>query len=92
MKTTVHNKKKKAKSDKIAFNYLLFILTALALIGILSSCGPQQVDVTGTVTHKIELDLSGIEKYFKVICEQEQPDNIEVCTSEMVTNFLSYVL
>lgn len=60
----------------------------LILIGLMTSCGPYQVNVT----HTLEIDLSKLETYFRASCEQEQPDDVNGCTEHKVGEFLNIVL
>jgi hypothetical protein len=70
----------------------VLIVVALFLIGGLTSCGPQQVTVDGTITHKFEIDMSNLEKYFKTQCGQEEPTNVENCVNVKIAEFLDYML
>lgn len=63
-----------------------------ALFAALTACGPQEVDVGGTITHKIELDVTKIESYFRGACEVEQPENVDSCTDQKMTAFLLAVI
>lgn len=60
----------------------------LILLGILTSCGPYEVNVT----HTLEIDLSKLETYFRASCEQEQPEDVSGCTENKVGEFLNIVL
>lgn len=62
-------------------------LTLLMLL-ILNACGPYEVDVT----HKIQLDMSNITKYFELMCISENAPDIDLCVDEKVTQFLKMVL
>jgi hypothetical protein len=64
------------------------LLIILFLIGLVTSCGPYQVNVT----HKIEIDLTQLENYFRAICEEEQPQNIEGCVDAKTSDFLNKIL
>jgi hypothetical protein len=61
------------------------------LLTVLTACGPQEIDVSGTVTHKIELDLSNIERYFRSKCEIEHPESVAECTDAAMTEFLYFM-
>jgi len=67
-----------------------YVITIIILIilGVITSCGPYQVNVT----HTLEIDLTKLEKYFRVTCEQEQPEDVEGCTTDKVAQFLNIVL
>jgi hypothetical protein len=67
--------------------YLISIVV-LILLGLMTSCGPYQVNVT----HTLEIDLSKVEEYFQASCEQEQPDDVDGCTANKVAQFLNMVL
>lgn len=54
----------------------------------LSSCGPHVVNVN----HKIEIDLTNLEKYFITMCEREQPEAVEQCKDEKITQFFELIL
>jgi hypothetical protein len=67
--------------------YLISIVV-LILLGLITSCGPYEVNVK----HTLEIDLSKIETYFRASCEQEQPDDVSGCTENKVDEFLNIVL
>lgn len=67
---------------------LVFVIGVLLLIGLLTSCGPYQINVT----HSIQIDLSKLETYFRASCTQEQPEDIDACTENKVGEFLNIVL
>lgn len=64
----------------------------LPLILLLASCGPMQVDVSGTVTHKFEIDIENLRKYFIALCEEENAEDVEACADEKTGKFFEYVL
>jgi hypothetical protein len=66
----------------------LIAIVVLILLGLATSCGPYQVNVT----HTLEIDLSKLETYFRASCEQEQPDDVSGCTENKVGEFLNIVL
>lgn len=66
----------------------IITIVILILLGIMTSCGPYQVNVT----HTLEIDLSKVEEYFRASCEQEQPDDVDGCTANKVAQFLNMVL
>ena len=66
----------------------LIAIVVLILLGLMTSCGPYQVNVT----HTLEIDLSKVEEYFQASCEQEQPDDVDGCTANKVAQFLNMVL
>jgi hypothetical protein len=68
----------------------LIAIVVLILIGIMTSCGPYQVNVKHT--HILEIDLSKLETYFRASCEEEQPDDVSGCTENKVGEFLNIVL
>ena len=67
--------------------YLIAIII-LILLGVLTSCGPYEVNVK----HTLEIDLSKLETYFRASCEQEQPDDVNTCAENKVGEFLNIVL
>lgn len=66
--------------------YCLFVFLML------SSCGPQEVEVSGTVNHTLQLNIQEIEKYFEVICSEEQPDDVEHCTKKKTAELIETLL
>jgi hypothetical protein len=50
------------------------------------------MDVSGTVKHVVEIDLSKLEKYFRTVCENEEPDNVDSCVDRKTTEFLNLLL
>lgn len=66
----------------------IITLVILVLLGMITSCGPYQVNVT----HTLEIDLSKVEEYFRTSCEQEQPEDVDSCTANKVAQFLNIVL
>jgi hypothetical protein len=66
----------------------LIAIVVLILLGLITSCGPYEVNVK----HTLEIDLSKIETYFRASCEQEQPDDVSGCTENKVGEFLNIVL
>ena len=67
-------------------------LIGMGFVLLFTACGPHQVDVSGTVTHKIEIDLVKLETYFEPSCKEEQPDNIQSCVSDKMGQFLQFVM
>ena len=67
---------------------MILIIGALVIIGLMTSCGPYQINVS----HTLEIDLSKLETYFRAYCEQEQPDDVSGCTENKVGEFLNIVL
>lgn len=67
--------------------YVITIII-LILLGLITSCGPYQINVT----HTLEIDLTKLESYFRASCEQEQPDDVDGCTAYKVSQFLNIVL
>lgn len=67
-------------------------LIAFVLTSTLLSCGPYQIDVDGKITHKFEIDMSNLEKYFQVLCEQEQAEDVSTCTSLKLAQFLQFMI
>jgi hypothetical protein len=68
----------------------LIAIVVLILLGLMTSCGPYEVNVKHT--HILEIDLSKVEEYFQASCEQEQPDDVDGCTANKVAQFLNMVL
>lgn len=64
----------------------MYRLIFLSLV--LSSCGPHVINVN----HKIEIDLTNLEKYFVAGCQQERPEEVELCVDEKITQFFQIVL
>ena len=68
--------------------YVLYLSLMLAA----SSCGPQQVRVSGEVTHRFEVDLVTLEKYFKALCEAEKAADVQACTTLKQAQFLEFMM
>lgn len=67
-------------------------LAAILLAATLSSCGPYQVDVDGDITHKFEIDMGNLEKYFKALCEHEQAEDVDACMNLKLAQFLEFMV
>lgn len=67
-------------------------LAAILLTTTLLSCGPYQVNVDGDVTHKFEIDMSNLEKYFRVLCEHEQAEDVDACMNLKLAQFLEFMV
>lgn len=68
------------------------LLSAILLVASLSSCGPYQVNVDGEVTHKFEIDMENLEKYFRALCEYEQAQDTEACMNLKLAQFLEFMV
>ena len=70
----------------------ILIVVVLLVLGLVTSCGPQQVSVDGVITHKFEIDMSNLEKYFEAQCAQEEPENVDACVNLKVAQFLEFMV
>jgi hypothetical protein len=68
--------------------FILLVIVVVSLF-ILTSCGSYQVSTTNI---KVEVNLSDLDKYFRIKCEQEESDDVENCVNLKVAEFLEYVL
>ena len=67
-------------------------LLAFILVAFLASCGPYQVNVNGEVTHKFEIDMTNLERYFRALCENEQAEDVEACMNLKLAQFLEFMV
>ena len=74
---------------------LLFIAGVGIVIFGLTGCG--KLEVSGTVEHKVTLDIDTLKKYFTTVCEEKQPGDlcysadIQQCADCMVGDFLNAI-